>query len=405
MKNLFIISAILIAFGIIFTAAPSGAAKAAATEKLPDFYDDFESYNVTGRYLEEDGAFTEKWANNVFSGGEPLGMDSHIREVGKIEYENGVSGNKVLHLDNTTDKNTFFYMGPRGDYRTKKFTVEFKLKMKVENVVQHCWVGVSFRKKAETFYTGTNNLLFTVVRDLSSPLVYGQGYGIFDGGSATLLSEQAGIYGDKMTYVASNTSVAGNTAGDTGWMDFKLEAGDHAYVLSIDGKEILNCSLDIPTFDYFGYLSLNCCCANALIDDFRITNKDDGLPPVIAPLASPEVVIDTETKKISWSEVPDADSYKIICGDAEKTVAGYVTEYDLTRLRLEEGEYTVTVTAVSPDAFLYKDSAPSNAVRFTIEGEKTSGKKDKKGCGSSMGGIYFTATALLGAFAFIKKNK
>ena len=46
-------------------------------------------------------------------------MDSHIYEKGKIEYENGSSGNKVVHIDNTNGADSFFYMGPAGDYRVR----------------------------------------------------------------------------------------------------------------------------------------------------------------------------------------------------------------------------------------------------------------------------------------------
>ena len=42
----------------------------ASAQLVPDFSDDFESYEVTGNPIEEDTAVTEKWENNVFRGGD-----------------------------------------------------------------------------------------------------------------------------------------------------------------------------------------------------------------------------------------------------------------------------------------------------------------------------------------------
>ena len=68
-------------------------AEAETPTKLPDFTEDFEGYDVSGKFVEKDETLTKKWDNNVFRGGEPLGMDSHIYEKAKIVYENGTSGN------------------------------------------------------------------------------------------------------------------------------------------------------------------------------------------------------------------------------------------------------------------------------------------------------------------------
>ena len=78
------------------------SAKAENLTRLPDFTEDFESYAVSGKFVEQDDVLTKKWDNNVFRGGEPLGMDSHIYEKAKIVYENGTSGNKALHINNVS---------------------------------------------------------------------------------------------------------------------------------------------------------------------------------------------------------------------------------------------------------------------------------------------------------------
>ena len=122
---------------------------------VPDFADDFESYE-TGKWIEETEGFSLKWSNNVLDDGEELGMDSHLLERAKIEYENGVDGNKILHLDNRVGGNSFFYIAPKGDYRYKNYSVSFKVKF------FDGWVSAVVRKDANVWYNGCNNLNATV---------------------------------------------------------------------------------------------------------------------------------------------------------------------------------------------------------------------------------------------------
>ena len=131
MKKLILPILFVIILGLCMVPSP---VKATETDRLPDFSDDFEAYEVSGDFIENDTLLTEKWDNNVFRGGESLGMDAHINNVGKIEYENGDAGNKVLHLKNTTGADSFFYMGPSGDYRVKNFTVSYRVRFLSEGV-------------------------------------------------------------------------------------------------------------------------------------------------------------------------------------------------------------------------------------------------------------------------------
>ena len=61
-------------------------AEAETPTKLPDFTEDFEGYDVSGKFVEKDETLTKKWDNNVFRGGEPLGK------------RHGCSGKKVPAL-------------------------------------------------------------------------------------------------------------------------------------------------------------------------------------------------------------------------------------------------------------------------------------------------------------------
>ena len=73
-------------------------------------------------------------------------------------------------------------MGPGDDFRVKNFTVTFKVKFLTEGVIERSWVGISFRKRAQSHYTGTNNLFFTLQRYADSATVTGHTYAVFDGG-------------------------------------------------------------------------------------------------------------------------------------------------------------------------------------------------------------------------------
>lgn len=381
------------------------SAKAESLTKLPDFTDDFESYDVSGKFVEKDDALTKKWDNNVFRGGEPLGMDSHIYEKAKIVYENGTNGNKALHINNTSGADTFFYMGPAGDYRVKNFTVSFKVKFLTEGLEnkmgddKRSWVGISFRKKSSSHYTGTNNLMFTMQRYVESTQVTGHAYAILGGGSPTDLASVGSLYGDKLSLernVYSVPSAAANEA--TPWITYTLEVAESRYVLKANEQTIADCTFSILNYDYFGYLSLNCCTSNILVDDFAVLVKDETLPPEILPLPAPVVTLDEAAKKITWDYVDGASNYTITVDGKEKTISA--NSYSLDRLAA--GEHHITVRAISDDTFEAMDSAESNEIVYTVAGssENPTESGNNKGCKSAArAGIplaCFAAAAIIG---------
>lgn len=111
--------------------APFAAPRAAAENSvLPDFSDNFDSYEADGKFIEENEEFAKNWTNNVLAGGEEQGIDAHLKGIGKIEYENGESGNKVLHLDNASvGMDSYFHIGPAGDYAQKISPRDFALNL------------------------------------------------------------------------------------------------------------------------------------------------------------------------------------------------------------------------------------------------------------------------------------
>ncbi len=397
MKKLLLL-AICAAFGLTLLARPS-AAFAEETARR-DFSDNFESYAVTGDYVENDDDLTARWENNVFNKGESVGMDSHVRQKAKIEYENGTDGNKVMHLDNTTGTDSFFYMGPRGDYRVKNFTVEFKLKFLAEGVPDRTWVGINFRKKSNVHYTGTQGLLFYVQRYRDSAVVTSHAEMCMGGSTSTL--EELTLYGDRLSVTKDHYAVSGGKAEeDLPWITVRFEAEDKTYRIYVNDALTLTCNFDVTLYDYYGYLSLNACRANVLVDDFTVTVNDQTPPPEITELATPVLTLDEAGQKITWQRDENAGSYAVTVNGKTETV--FTNEYSLKKLTA--GEYRITVTAKSYDYFEFKDSQPSAEIVYTVAGgtSGTGSTEENGGCSGGIGACAFLPFALA-AIAFIKRR-
>jgi len=405
-KRFFIVTlALALVFGCMITAG--GRSNTAMAEGLANFSDDFESYEV-GSYIENTAGFNATWENNVLKGGEAQGMDGHLVNVAKIEYEDSTKTNKVLHLNNTTGNDSFFYIGPAGDYRVKNFSASFRLKYLVEGVSERSWVGLSFRKKAPIHYTGTNNLMFTTQRYKANTQVTGHPYAIINGGSPNDLSTDASgaLYGsilsvESMTY---NVPSATNEQ-DLPWIEYRLDVEGNNYKLYVNDNLIIDCTFGINSYDYYGYLSLNCCQANVLVDDFAVTVNDTELPPSIDPLPAPVVSYNEESGRFEWQAVDGANIYAVyVNGELMTTKAR--TYYEMSA-DLAAGEYTIQVIAISADSFLAKDSPLSEAKTYVVQGEEpTPESSSKGGCKSAINGTSLIFMAMLiGAFALKKRNE
>ncbi len=372
--------------------------------KLQDFTEDFEQYSADGGYIENDAVLTKKWDNNVFRGGAALGMDAHIYNIGKIEEEPGNEGNKVLHLKNTVGADSFFYMGPAGDYRVKNFTVTFKVKFLTEGVAERSWIGISMRKKAQTHYTGTNNLMMVIQRYVNSAQIAGHAFATLDGGSPNDLNGMKELYGDRLSITSTPYTVPGATPNaDTGWVEYKLKAEGNRYIIYVDGNVVSDCTFNINKYDYYGYLSLNCCTSNVLVDDFNLQIQDTELPPEILKLGTPQISIDEQSKEVRWQAVEGASFYTVRIGETTATVFDK-TSYSLAKLK--PGEYKISVMAASDDTFVMLDGDYSAELTYTVEQPKDEEEGKKKGCGSvaSAASVIALATILVGAFGLKRKK-
>ena len=292
-------------------------------------------------------------------------------------------------------------MGPGDDFRVKNFTVTFKVKFLTEGVIERSWVGISFRKRAQSHYTGTNNLLFTLQRYADSAAVTGHAYAVFDGGEPIDLNNSRELYGDKLTLTQSQYSVPSGAAGaDLPWVEYRLDVENNTYKLYADDTLVSDCTFNITKYDYFGYMSLNCCTANVLIDDFLVEVKDTALPPEPQPLAAPEVTVNEESGRIEWQEVEGAYAYKVIvsAGD-EKTV--YTNYFSLEDLAV--GEYDIMVIALAEDTFEHTDSQPSETAHYVVSADVE--PEQTGGCNSSLDGTPLMLLICLAAVAGVAAKR
>lgn len=392
------------AFAGGFSARADEAENETAVEKLDDFTDDFESYEVGG-YIEDDTSFAAKWENNILCGGEPLGMDSHISQKAKVVYEIGESGNKVLSVQNQTGANTYFYIGPTTEFRVKNFTASFKVKFLTAGVEERSWVGFSFRKKAQVHYTGTDNLMFYVQRYVRNGVISAHAFKGPDDLDSTSMRD---LYGERLSVTRENYEVPGlNEYEDCAdFITVKLVADGRNYKLYANDFLMVDCTYNVASFDHFGYISLNCCTSNILVDDFTVEVQDESLPPEIPALPAPEVTHDTENNQLTWKRVSGASGYRVSYGDSVDTV--YTPKFSLSALKA--GEYDITVTAITDDAFEHKNSAPSEAIHVVVvEGKAEGGDGGKKGCGSSAAASCTAAAVALmaagGVLALIRRRR
>lgn len=386
---------------VLFKSGLCGGARGAA-----GFSDDFESYAADGAFIETDAAFAEKWSNNVLNGGEEQGIDAHLKGVGKIEYENGESGNKVLHLDNASvAMNSYFHIGPGGDYRVKNFTAGFRLKFLTEKAAERGWVGISFRKKAEAHYLGTNNLLFTVQRYTQNTEVSPHTYAVFNGGTTNDFSDAAfgEMFGEKLTFSARSYAVPNAVAAKTlpGWNTNSKRKIIAIGCISTGCRWRIAASRSIRSI-ISAFLSLDCCTADILVDDFYVSVADTQLPPVIEKLPAPVLVWDEASKTLRWEKIAGANLYTVYL-DGKSVKTSNKSSYQVEE-ELSEGEHIFSVKALSEDTFEALDSDLSAPVSYLVAKARDS-SGGGGGCKSLAGAGTFSALALLAVGFALKKRE
>ena len=210
------------------------------------------------------------------------------------------------------------------------------------------------------------------------------------------------MYGDKLSLTSDKYTVSDGVPGqDLSWVNVQLQVRDKQYKLYVDDVLVVDCMLDITKYDYFGYLSLNCCTANVLIDDFNVKIEDETLPPEIKALSSPVVTLNQEKNCLEWEAVEGAGGYLVKFAEGNEKIV-YTNSCSLEDLKA--GEYDITVTALTGNSFEAKDSLPSNAVRYVVSEAVV--QDDDNGCGSAIvSGAFIPSIILLLSAIFLKKKQ
>ena len=245
----------------------------ASAQLVPDFSDDFESYEA-GKWIEETSGFSDKWSNNVLNEDEGLQVDSHLKERAKIVYEEGNPDNKVLYLSNMTGGNSFFYIGPQGDYRYKNFIGSFRVKFLEGN---DGWVSLNVRKSDNVWYTGCHNVNITLAVEKDKSCIVAHAYRNMPGSVDQLLKEDnnEGYTISYQTYTSDTKQYEGD------WFDVRYEVQDSSFKLYVDDTLLVDMNYPSRMVSGFGYVSLNGCTTMAYFDDVYIENLDTEAPPAL----------------------------------------------------------------------------------------------------------------------------
>jgi len=220
------------AYGASTKAPAKAPAKAATT-----FTEDFSS-----------GKFT-KWTNGHLDDDPKTPDDKETIDVATIEKGQ-------LHINNKDTGGSFFYMAPKG-IKAKNFTISMKVKSLDFN---GSWVGFSVRKDENDRYNGSNNILNTFSFN-EKGIVY-QAYRGYPGG------------GGVVSLKKNTSKTAVFTTKIKEWHTYKLVAKDDTFTASIDGKVVGVLKYDNAKVQNKGYISINACVANVLIDDVKVTVDD-----------------------------------------------------------------------------------------------------------------------------------
>ena len=161
--------------------APFAAPRAAAENSvLPDFSDNFDSYEADGKFIEENEEFAKNWTNNVLAGGEEQGIDAHLKDARlatNANYNRRVSYVQIMGEANENDRNTSQMLSLMQD-------VEFAYKLeehefKINGAITYQQADNSYTNNSDyrtyDFYYGAecrlklplNLNLYTVVRSMN----------------------------------------------------------------------------------------------------------------------------------------------------------------------------------------------------------------------------------------------
>lgn len=203
--------------------------------------------NTAATFIEDFSGDFSKLTNGHLDNDPNTPDDKECIDVAKIE-------NGALHINNKPIGGSFFYIAPK-DIKAKNFTVSAKVKALS---LDDSWVGFSIRKDVNDRFNGCNNVLITF-RLTPDGAVFDANRG-YPGGS--------GVIGLKKKI--SNPAVF--TGNLKEFHTYKIVAKDNLFSAFIDDQPV-----GVLNYDKLmdaGYISLNACVVDIIVDDFTVVVED-----------------------------------------------------------------------------------------------------------------------------------
>lgn len=176
--------------------------------------------------------------------------DGDANDDPKLNTDEFVISGGQLHMNTLASNDSFLYLMPRIG-TTNKFTITWKMK---SNQTNDSWVGVSVMKDTNDRFNGCNNMLiYYRMQEGKIALQIDRGY---PGGGGTV-GQTSKIVGPALI-----------NADCKQWQTYKVDYAAGVYKCYV-GNELLG-TLNYDKLKNPGYISLNSCIADVLIDDFTV---------------------------------------------------------------------------------------------------------------------------------------
>lgn len=201
-----------------------------------------------------------KWTNGHLDNDPDTVDDAEV--IGVAEIKDG-----QMHVENKSTGGSFFYIAPK-DIKAKNFTISMKVK---SLDFTGSWIGFSVRKDTNDRYNGSNNVLHTF--KFEETAISYQAYRGYPGGAGVVAltknTSEAAVFTDKVD----------------DWHTYKLVVKDNIYTAYVDDQIVGVVDYSNKKIDVAGYISINVCVGDVLIDDVRVEVQDGDAAAGGAPAA------------------------------------------------------------------------------------------------------------------------
>ena len=166
--------------------------------------------------------------------------------------------NGQLHIDAVYDANSFLFLTPEG-VKAAEFKISWKMK---SNITNDSWVGVSVLKDTKDRFNGSNNAL-CYFRFSDSGVAFQLGRGYPGGGG--IVDQTPKLVGPGMLKLDVKK-----------FHTYQVEYKAGVFKASVDGE--LVGTIEYAKLKNPGFISLNACVADVLVDDFKIVYSETASP-------------------------------------------------------------------------------------------------------------------------------